>query len=101
MLFTTLFYLAIAIAQLASITPSKNETFAEALNPQALRALNRMSIALGVFGVISDLYIFLLPITGVLQLKLGGRQKAGVILVFMTGSLYVSLLSSLQLVFMH
>ena len=97
-LLTTAFYFAATIAQLAIATPSRKETFVDKLTPRTLKALNNISTALGVFGVISDLYIFVLPIIGVWQLKLGARQKIGVILVFLTGSLSVSFLSQSLLI---
>ena len=49
-----------------------------------------VGVVQGPLNVLEDLYIFILPIPTVLGLKLANRKKIGLILVFMTGSLYVS-----------
>ena len=50
-----------------------------------------MAIELGViqssFNVVSDFYLLLLPLSGVLQLQLPLRKKIGVAAIFMTGAL--------------
>lgn len=45
------------------------------------------TIALGYFNVFSDLYILILPISGVMGLNLRPKRKIGVVLIFMTGLL--------------
>ena len=42
-------------------------------------------MALGVCGVVSDVFILLLPISGVLRLQLSSKKRFALILVFMTG----------------
>ncbi|KAF2745750.1 hypothetical protein M011DRAFT_405812 [Sporormia fimetaria CBS 119925] len=47
----------------------------------------RVSVATGVFNVVSDLYILILPLPAVRKLKLSPRRKLGVYLIFSTGGL--------------
>ena len=82
---TTSFYASTTIAQFGLVTPGRGKSFASAVigNP----AVPRISYALGVFGIVTDLYILLLPIAGVLRLQIAKRRKVGVILVFLSGAL--------------
>lgn len=41
----------------------------------------------GIFGVVSDFYIFIIPIPPVIKLKLPLRKKVGVLAIFATGFL--------------
>ena len=45
------------------------------------------TIAVGYMNILNDVYILVLPISGVLRLNLPKRRKMGVILIFMTGLL--------------
>jgi hypothetical protein len=49
--------------------------------------LQRTSLATGTFGVISDLYILIMPMPAVAKLQLGRRRKLGVYLIFSSGAL--------------
>jgi len=49
--------------------------------------VQRASIATGSFGVISDLYILIIPLPAVAKLHLGKRRKLGVFLIFSSGAL--------------
>lgn len=44
-------------------------------------------IAQGVFNVLSDFYLLIIPIPAVLSLQMPARRKAGVCAIFMTGLL--------------
>ena len=46
-----------------------------------------LGITQGAFSVVSDFYIFCLPIPGVWKLQLPPRKKVGVLAIFMTGLL--------------
>jgi hypothetical protein len=48
-----------------------------------------LTLALGYFNIFSDVYILILPISGVISLNLPARRKIGVIFIFMTGLLAV------------
>lgn len=45
------------------------------------------TIAVGYMNVLNDVYILVLPVSGVVRLNLPKRRKIGVILIFMTGLL--------------
>ncbi|KAL8935781.1 MAG: hypothetical protein Q9211_004519 [Gyalolechia sp. 1 TL-2023] len=67
--------------------PRPGETLIDVLFSKDIAHLLDLTIAQGAANVISDFYIFLLPIPGVLQLQLGTRKKIGICAIFMTGSL--------------
>ena len=75
-----MFYLAVTIIQAVLLTPGSSQSYTSitVMNP----AVPRLSYAIGISGVISDLYILMLPLAGVLQLQLPTRRKIGVMLVF-------------------
>ncbi|KAI1270649.1 hypothetical protein F5Y18DRAFT_18684 [Xylariaceae sp. FL1019] len=50
-----------------------------------------LNAAIGVFGVISDLYILLIPISMVLKLQIPRGRKYGILGIFLTGLLATSL----------
>lgn len=41
----------------------------------------------GIFGVVSDIYLFILPVPVIWRLQLPLRKKVGICLIFATGSL--------------
>ena len=68
-------------------TPRQGETFiTHSLNPVAKSGI-RLSVPFAATGMIFDLVIILIPIYGVYQLQLSGRQKLNISLVFLTGGL--------------
>lgn len=69
-LITTVFYIATTVILFVLSTPVLNTTF-----------------AVGYFNILSDLYLLILPISGVMGLNLKRKRKVGVILIFMTGLL--------------
>ena len=48
----------------------------------------RLSIPLAAWAIISDVFILLLPISGVLRLQLSPKKKFGLLMMFMTGFEY-------------
>ena len=52
----------------------------------------RLVVPLGAWGVVSDVFILLLPISGVLRLQLSPKKRCALIMVFMTGVGYVNAL---------
>ena len=82
------FYIATSVSLFIFATPGKGQTVNTVILPN-LEPLKELGLALGVFGVVSDFYILLIPITGLIQLQLEWRRKVGVMLVFLTGLLYV------------
>ena len=53
----------------------------------------KITMVSSAVSVVSDFYVLLVLIKGVLGLKLSNQRKIGVILIFMTGLLYVRSLS--------
>lgn len=88
-LFTTICYGCLTIMAFIFSTPGRGETwFSHQLTPYERHAL-AMSVPQAVADLAIDLVILILPIIAVTQLQLPTRRKIGVILIFMTGSLYV------------
>ncbi|KAF1845154.1 uncharacterized protein K460DRAFT_405425 [Cucurbitaria berberidis CBS 394.84] len=50
-------------------------------------AIQKMSIATGIFGVISDFYILIIPLPAVAKLQIRKKRKLGVYLIFSSGAL--------------
>ena len=87
---TTAFYISGTIALFVLSTPRPGVTFAEQFTSFASRQTSpvlNITIAVGYFNVLSDLYVLVLPISGVMGLNLQPKRKFGVILIFMTGLL--------------
>lgn len=87
---TTVFYSAVTITLFVLSSPghgvSLAERFESFLDEKTSPIVNTI-IALGYFNVFSDLYILILPISGVMGLNLQPKRKIGVVLIFMTGLL--------------
>jgi hypothetical protein len=47
-----------------------------------------LNAAVGLFGVLSDLYVLIIPVTMVTKLRLPRNRKIGLLGIFMTGLLY-------------
>ena len=81
--FTALFYIAILIWDLTISSPTPGESWQHAA-PKGRRTVRQMVWSASV-GLVLDVYILLLPITGVSQLQMSGRRKLEVMMVFSTG----------------
>lgn len=87
---TAIFYTGSTIAQFIFMTPRPGETFlTHFLSPFQLK-INYFSVPHSAVGAGIDLYILVLPIVAVVQLQLATKQKIGIVIICMTGSLYVS-----------
>lgn len=85
---TSSFYLAMTVAQFVSSTPRRGETWLSHLAHE--NSVSRdTAVPQSVVGLAIDIYILILPIIAVSRLQLPTRQKLGVMLIFMTGLLYV------------
>lgn len=87
---TALFYIGSTIAYFIVMTPQLGETLISHSGTPLMRRVLRFSIPDSAVGAAIDLHILVLPISAVLQLKLATKRKVGVVLIFLTGSLYVS-----------
>jgi hypothetical protein len=84
---TTAAYIACTIIRFVLSTPPLGVTLAEQFMPVKTFSILNTTFALGYFNIFSDLFILVLPISGVMGLNLAPRQKFGVVLIFMTGLL--------------
>lgn len=71
--------------------PRKGERWALALPSSRCRDTMVTSYVQGIFNIVSDLYVLVLPLPVVWKLQLPLREKVGVSAVFMTGFLSVPL----------
>ena len=86
----TTLYISGIITFFVLSTPRPGVTFAEQYMMFASRQTSPVlntTIAIGYFNVLSDLYVLVLPISGVMGLNLPRKRKFGVVLIFMTGLL--------------
>ena len=82
---TSSFYLATFIVQLVLCIPRPQESWT---SPTCVKRCSRaegLGDVHGVFGLVSDLYIFILPLPVVYRLQMSLKKKIGVIATFLTG----------------
>jgi hypothetical protein len=89
--FNALFYLSTTVAQLLTCLP--REKIWHPLVEGKCLDLGAMLIAGAAVNIISDFALLILPIVAIWQLQLSNMKKVGVSAVFITGLLYVVLLS--------
>ena len=85
---TAVFYLAVEGFWLYNMTPRKGQSFESVVLSSAEYKVLVLSVPVAAVGLGIDLYLLVLPITGVMHLQLPTRRKIGVILIFMTGIAY-------------
>ena len=81
------FYLLTTIFLGVWYIPRPGETWLESSRAPRSRQARNIDYPQGIFGVISDLYIFFLPMPTVAKLNLPYRKKLGVAAIFAIGSL--------------
>ena len=83
-----LFPVYFAMIPVASVycTPRHGGTWNLSLLEQCHKTAT-LSVVQGVFGVVSDIYIFTLPLPVIYNLNLAFRKRIGLLLVFMAGIL--------------
>ena len=55
------------------------------MSDRCLTHTKMQNYVLGIFGVVSDVYIFLLPVPAICKLRLSKSKRAGVLTIFLTG----------------
>ena len=75
--------------------PRPGQSWIESATESPDGASKRLSVPLGAWGVVSDVFILLLPISGVLRLQLSPKKRFALIMVFMTGLGYGNAISSI------
>lgn len=82
-----IFYATTSIIFGALCLPRHGQPWLESAQTSRCRHTVIMSYPQGIFGVISDVYIFILPMPIVLKLNLPLRKRIGVCAIFTTGLL--------------
>ena len=83
---TFVFYTATTVAGGVLCIPRSEESWAEVAFTRCQKNVIT-GFYLGIFNVVSDLYILILPIPVIWQLQMPTRKKIGVCAIFMTGIL--------------
>ena len=78
-------YLGVTAAILAVATPSPSKTWAQKATQAASPIGIRLSIPTAIWGIISDVYILLLPISGIVTLATDQKKKLGLFALYMSG----------------
>lgn len=87
MVFLTLFYAATFTAYGVLSIPRPGQSQLESILSVNTAKDIPLGIAQGAVNVVTDFYILLIPIPGVLNLQLPRAKKIGVLAIFMTGTL--------------
>ncbi|KAI0003479.1 hypothetical protein F4779DRAFT_97597 [Xylariaceae sp. FL0662B] len=88
---TTVFYAITIIVLLSLCVPRSPDTWLLKVSSGACPAVQvRISLAHGIFGLISDLYILAIPIWQVSGLSIAPKRKVGILIVFLTGLLAIA-----------
>ena len=66
-----------------------NSWFEAVISPRcSAQSIKLLAYLIGPFGVISDFYLFCIPIPIILRLQMRGKKKIAVCAIFMTGFLW-------------
>ena len=82
-----IFTIIITVMQAAFTIPWRGETWLDPRHLARVEHSSVLAVPVGIFGVISDVYILVLPIPITLKLDLPLRKRLGVIAIFMVGFL--------------
>ena len=82
---TGLFYFSSLIGNLVLCAPRSKETYIMAFSAQRCARSKDLAVATGVFNVMSDLYLLLLPVREVLVMNNTLKKRLKVLGIFMTG----------------
>ena len=76
-------YLAFLLANMIDGTPRSGETWFNSV--VRCKICFNIMVPVTAWGVVSDTYILILPIFGIMRLQLSLKEKVGVLMLFMTG----------------
>ena len=82
---TSCFYLATFIVQLVLCIPRPQESWTSMTCVERCSRGEGLGDVHGVFGLVSDLYIFILPLPVLYRLQMSLKKKIGVTATFLTG----------------
>lgn len=80
-----LFYLAMTAAEIAMCAPRSGEDYIEALSSPRCQKTKALAISSGVFNVISDTYLLVLPIKPTWEIHGPISKRLSITIVFMSG----------------
>ena len=83
-----LFYLASCIALVILCIPRRGESWTSTKYATRCYHAIAMGDVQGIFGLISDIYIFILPLPVLYKLQMSLKKKLGITAVFLTGIMY-------------
>jgi hypothetical protein len=86
-IFSGLFYVASIITHMILCIPRQSESWTSLKFATRCEKSIIQGLLHGVFGVVSDIYIFILPLPVVFGLQMSRKKKWGVIAIFFTGFL--------------
>lgn len=78
-------YGAFTTASLVGAIPSPGRSWLDSWETSRDSISKRLSIPLAILTLVSDIYIIILPISGVLRLQLSRKRKFGLSTLFMAG----------------
>ena len=78
-------YGAFTIASLVGAIPPPGRSWLDNCETSRDSIGKRLSIPLAILALVSDVYIIILPISGVLRLQLSRKRKVGLSMLFMAG----------------
>ncbi|CAL8583259.1 hypothetical protein XPA_008888 [Xanthoria parietina] len=84
---TGLFYWSSLVAAVVLCSPRRNETYIMAFATARCGETKGLGVIIGVFNVLSDLYLLVIPIPATLALHLPRRKKIALLFLFATGIL--------------
>ncbi len=84
---TGLFYWSSLVAAVVLCSPRGNETYIMAFATARCGETKGLGVIIGVFNVLSDLYLLVIPIPATLALHLPRRKKIALLFLFATGIL--------------
>ncbi|KAI4283134.1 MAG: hypothetical protein L6R38_002398 [Xanthoria sp. 2 TBL-2021] len=84
---TGVFYWSTLVAAVALCAPRGNETYIMAFATARCGETKGLAVVSGVFNVLSDLYLLVIPIPATLALHLPRRKKIALLFLFATGVL--------------
>ena len=83
-----LVYLSVTVAVGALCIPRQGQSWLEAtVTPSCLNNVSLTGLVYGIFNVVSDVYLLVIPLAVVSQLQLPRKRKLGIYAVFAIGLL--------------
>ena len=80
-----LFYIATGVTNFVLCTPWRHEDWTSTSFEKRCDRAEVQSDIQGIFGLVSDLYIFILPLPAVYRVRMSSQKKLAITAVFLTG----------------